>query len=169
MSNLNRIFRYFAIKKIEIRDITDVINTFEEHIVKNKAQLIRKTKKTVGLFDTYEKKTNYINSKYIIILNKSLTFIPECSISELYKVLDKLIDGFLNNFKSSCSICYNEMNFKTDNKKCIHCNALYCFDCYNRFTNKQHVFKCEFCKKIDDTKNKELYYIEIKPNMLISY
>ena len=169
MSNLNRIFRYFAIKKIEIRDITDVINTFEEHIVKNKAQLIRKTKKTVGLFDTYEKKTNYINSKYIIILNKSLTFIPECSISELYKVLDKLIDGFLNNFKSSCSICYTDMNFKTVNKKCTHCNALYCIDCYNRFTNKKHVFKCEFCKKIDDTKNKELYYIEIKPNMLISY
>ena len=56
MSNLNRIFRYFAIKKIEIRDITDVINTFEEHIMKNKAQLIRKTKKTVGLFDTYEKR-----------------------------------------------------------------------------------------------------------------
>ena len=52
MSNLNRIFRYFEIKKIEIRDITDVIDTFEEHIVKDKAQLIRKTKKTFGLFNT---------------------------------------------------------------------------------------------------------------------
>ena len=45
MSNLNLIFRYFRIKKIEIRDITDVIDNFEENIVKDKAQLIRKTKK----------------------------------------------------------------------------------------------------------------------------
>lgn len=166
MSNYSRIIRYFKIKNIVCTDISKFIDNFEDHYIKNTVQIVVKNLKTCNFVNTFENIAGYTNTKYVIILNKSITFVPhECSLTELYKLLDKLYNGYINEFKNCCSMCCNELEVA---KKCCNCNVLYCYECYDKFTNKNN-FCCVYCKENTDMKNKTLHYIEIKNKMLVSF
>lgn len=168
-NNYKRIFRYMEIKKIPIKDITDlVVSDFENQLTKDNAQIIRKTSDISGMFDYFQKKGGYSNTQYMIILNKSITYIPfNCTISDLYKVLDNLYNGYTNDFKHLCTLCSNELTITAS--KCAKCETLFCDDCYDKLTDKKHIFSCSYCKQTIDTENQDTYMVQIKNNLIIKY